>query len=146
MQQKEKQKNKSALFIFESQPPHLGEIIGLFRILAENEYENIAIHVNRNTKVIPINKVTTIWELALLPIKPSYKIFVSGTNFLELTEVPKEFKEYDLYTNLPEIYTHFIGMNIPIGFTGQFLGYNPVYLQVAYRQSLSLNMLNKRMR
>jgi len=130
---------KEALFLVESQPPHLGELISV--LLKINDYGTMHICVSGIPQVIPIPRVMATWLFLLS--KYSHKITVSAllTNFDMMPELPEKFKHCTVLTTSPKVFVHMSSLEIPVELVPKTLGYCGVFQRTAYRQGKALDYL-----
>lgn len=138
-QMTKKETKTKALYITESQPPHLGELISLLSVI--NDYDIIAICVNGNTKVMPIQHVLSTWVFLTQPYKDKIVTCASTDNFSTVAKLPEEFKDYTVLTTSDEVFAHLSSLNVTVRLIPRAKGYWPVFERVAYRQGLALEWL-----
>ena len=135
-------KNK-AVFLLESQPPHLGELITVLNKI--REYDPLYICVNKNVKVLPLQFAMTTWFFLMSHItgeKPT--IFAADfKQFESISKLPDqpEFKDCTILTTNKEISIHLSSINVPVELVPHVLGYHSVFLRSAYRQGRALDYL-----
>ena len=95
---------KEALFVLESQPPHLGELIPV--LLKIKEYDIMHICINGIPKVVPIPVVIATWHFLLDAYKDKITVSTLFEKFEELPELPEVFKHCTVLTTSPKVYTH----------------------------------------
>lgn len=139
MQEQNIPNKKRALFVLDSQPPHLGELIPV--LLKIKEYDIVHICVSGIPKVMPIPNVIATWLFLLEAYK--HKITVSSLliNFEELSELPEIFKDCTVLTISPKIYVHMTSLNIETELVPRARGYAGIFQRTAYRQGRALDYL-----
>jgi len=136
---------KEAVFMLESQPPHLGELITV--ILKLKEYDTIHICVSGAPKVVPIPMVVATWNFLLDAYKDRTTVSVMPTKFSELAKLPEIFKDCTVLTTSMEVYVHITSLNIEAELVPSALGYHGIFQRTAYRQGRALDYLfNNRVR
>ena len=82
--------NKSALFLLDSQPPHLGELVSV--LLKMKDYEFMHICVSGLPKTMPIRNVVATW----LFVMNAYKNVTVSALVMPFTELPELPQQYDI--------------------------------------------------
>jgi hypothetical protein len=139
MQEKNMSNKKEALFVLESQPLHLGELISV--LLKIGEYDIMHICVSSTPKAMPIPKVVATWLFLLHAYK--HKITVSSLfdKFTEIAGLPEIFKHCTVLTTSKEVYVHMTSLNIPVELVPRALGFYESFQRTAYRQGRALDYL-----
>lgn len=130
---------KEALFLVESQPPHLGELISI--LLKMQEYDIMNICVSTAPKVMPVPKVVATWQFLLGAYKHKVTISTLFEKFGEMPGLPEVFKNCTVLTTSTKVYVHMTSLNIPVELVPRALGYHGVFQRTAYRQGRALDYL-----
>ena len=132
-----------ALYVVESQPPNLAELIGLFSII--DKYEHVVICVSNVPKVMPLCSVFTLWEMMVKPYKDKITLSYTKDNFMSLSKLGEEYKDFKVVTISPELYTHLHSLNANVELLPRVIGYEPIFMRAAYRQARALDWLRTHM-
>ena len=130
---------REALFLVESQPPHLGELISI--LLKMNEYDIVHVCVSGIPSVLPISRVTVTWRFILNAYKRKATVSYINTKFEEMPGLPEMFKHCTVLTTSPKVYVHMSSLGIPTELVPRTMGYCGVFQRTAYRQGRALDFL-----
>ena len=130
---------KEALFLIESQPPHLGELTSV--LLKMKEYDIMHICVSGIPKVMPIPKVVATWLFHLVAYKDRVTVSSLLIKFTELPKLPEMFKHCTVLTTSVKVYVHMTSLNVPVELVPRALGYHGIFQRTAYRQGRALDYL-----
>jgi len=132
---------KEALFLVESQPPHLGEIISV--LLKIKDYDVMHICVSGIPKVVPIERVLATWTFLVDSLKDKNKVTVSAITleFATMPNIPEVYEHCTVLTTSPKVYVHMTSLNIETELVPKTLGYCGVFQRTAYRQGRALDYL-----
>jgi len=139
MQEQNTPNKKEALFVLESQPPHLGELIPV--LLKMKEYDVMHLCVSSIPRVMPVSSVIATWFFLLAAYKDKVTVSSSLIKFEELEELPEIFKHCVVLTTSTKIYVHMASLNIATELVPQALGYHGIFQRTAYRQGRALDYL-----
>jgi hypothetical protein len=128
-----------AVFIVESQPPSVAEILALYTIIPK--FEKIIVCVQNTPMVISINRVLKIWELIILPYQDKVMLSLGDKDFVSVSSLPEQFNDFAILTISEEIFTHLQSLNLEPGLVPRVSGYEPIFHRAAYRQSKALDWL-----
>ena len=132
---------KSAVFFLESQPPHFGELISV--LLKMRDYDFMNICVSGISKTMPVRNVVATWLFVLDAYRDKMTISALAFPFIELSELPKQFKDCTVLTTDREVFVHMSSLNIPAELVPRTLGYHGVFIRTAHRQGRALDWLLK---
>lgn len=130
---------KEALFLVESQPPHLGELISV--LLKIKEYDIMHICVSAIPKVTPVPRVMATWLFLLDAYKDKITVSAMRSKFEEMPELPKTFKDCTVLTTSTKVYVHMSSLNVEAELVPKTLGYCSTFQRTAYRQGRALDYL-----
>lgn len=130
---------KEAVFLVESQPPHLGELISV--LLKIRDYDKMHICVNATPSVLPIPRVLATWLFLLDAYKDKITVSAMIPKFAEMPELPKTLKHCTVLTTSPKVYVHMSSLNIETELVPKTLGYCETFQRTAYRQGRALDYL-----
>lgn len=139
MQEQSAPNKKEALFLLESQPPHLGELTSI--LLKMKEYDIMHVCVSGVPKVMPINRVIATWLFHLEAYKHKATVSSLLIKFEELPALPEIFKHCTVLTTSIKVYVHMTSLNIPVELVPHALGYHGIFQRTAYRQGRALDYL-----
>lgn len=128
-----------AVLIVESQPPNISEVVALFSLV--NKYEHVILCVQNNPIVISVGQVMSIWQLLIEPVEDKVTLTFGDKEFKSIAKIPKEYEDCHLLTVAPDIYTHLQSLGVEAGLLPRLQGYEPTFLQVAYKQSKALQWI-----
>lgn len=134
-----KERKKEAVFLVESQPPHLGELTSV--LLKMREYDIMHICVSGIPKVMPVPRVIATWLFHLTAYKDKVTVSALFTKFAELSELPEVFKHCTVLTTSVKVYVHMTSLNVPVELVPRALGYHGIFQRTAYRQGRALDYL-----
>ena len=120
---------KEAVFLLESQPPHLGELISV--LLKMKEYDTMNICVNGIPKVVSIPVVIATWTHLLDAYKDKITVSSLVTKFEELAELPEIFKNCTVLTTSTKVYVQMTSLNIEVELVPTALGYSGIFQRTA---------------
>jgi len=140
MQEKNTLNKKEALFLVESQPLHLGELISVF--LKLKDYDFIYICVSGVPQVMPINMVTASWIFLLDAHKDKTAVFVAPQKFENIVKLPKVLEHCTVLTTSTKIYVHMASSGIKTELVPRATGYWGIFQRTAYRQGRALDYLH----
>ena len=130
---------KEALFLIESQPPHLGELVSV--LLKIKEYDVMHICVSAIPQVVPINRVMATWLFLLDAYKDKVTVSAMLSKFEEMPELPEMFKGCTVLTTCTKVYVHLSSLNLKAELVPKTLGYCGAFQRTAYRQGRALDYL-----
>jgi len=130
---------KEALFLIESQPPHLGELISI--LLKLKEYDIMHICVSGIPKVIPVSRVIATWQFLLHDYKNKVTILTMIVKYEELTALPEIFKKCTVLTTSSKVYTHMSSLGVETELVPKTIGYCDTFQRTAYRQGRAYDYL-----
>lgn len=133
-----KDKNE-ALFLVESQPPHLGEMTSV--LLKMKDYDVMHICVSGIPKVMPVPKVIATWLFHLAPYKDKVTVSSLFMKFEEMPKLPEMFKHCTVLTTSTKVYVHMTSLNVKTELVPTVLGYHGAFQRTAYRQGRALDWL-----
>lgn len=128
-----------ALFLIESQPPHLGELIPV--LLKMKDYDVIHVCVSGIPKVTSIPRVIATWLFLLTAYKDKVTVSSLLMKFEELPRLPELFKHCTVLTTSTKVYVHMTSLNIETELVPKVLGYHGIFQRTAYRQGRALDWL-----
>jgi len=130
---------KEALFLLESQPPHLGELIPV--LLKLQEYDTMHVCISGVPKVVPVARVIATWKFLLAAYKSKASILVINEKYEELTELPEIFKNCTVLTTSLKVYIHMASLGVETELVPKPLGYCDVFQRTAYRQGRAYDFI-----
>lgn len=135
---------KKAVILLESQPPHMGELLQVLRVL--QKYETLYICVNAFPSVMPLAIVYEMWAIILQPYATRIHIIASKLQFKSVmkSDLPTTFEDCIYLTSNRETFVHLSSMNVSIELIPRASGFNSTFYQVAYRQSRALDWLENK--
>lgn len=134
---------KQAVFLVESQPPHLGEFVAF--MLEIDNFDLVHVCLIGKESVMPIQHVQSIWQILARPFADKVMIHYSTNDFTELSVLPVELKDCVVLTQSAEIFVHMNTIGVPVKLLARLMGYSNIFQRVAYRQGRALDwLLNRR--
>lgn len=135
-----------AVFLVESQPPHMGELIGILNKM--KDYSTLHICIDKDERVIPLQLAMTTWFFIMSHVsKVRPTIFAAKfSGFKTISKLPDqaEFKDCVILTTDKEIFIHLSSINSPVELVANVLGYHSTFFRNAYRQGRALDYLLQR--
>jgi len=130
---------KEAMFLVESQPPHIGELLSV--LMKIDEYDFIYVVVTGTPLVLPVAHALTTWSVMLKAYKDKVLICSSNQKFTEIVKLPKQYKDCTVLTTSRKTFIHMSSNNIASELVGRPMGYHSTFLRTAYRQGRALDWL-----
>jgi len=129
---------KQALFLLDSQPPHLGELISV--LLKMKDFDIMNICVSGFSKSMPIQNVVATW-LFVMSAYENVTVSALLLPFIELSELPSQFKDCTVLTTDRKVFVHMSSIGVPVELVPRTLGYHGIFIRTAYRQGRALDWL-----
>lgn len=133
---------KHALFVLDSQPPHLGEVLSVIREL--DNYETMLVCIKNRSIIMKVPQVLMIWQLILKQYSHKCMICAWHEDFAEISTLPDQFNGKQIITFDSKIYAHLSSINIPTKLVLDIPGYCTLFIRSSYRQGFAWNWLKKR--
>lgn len=129
-----------AVFFLQSQPPTIGEVLSVISQI--DNYDKLYICINSKSSVMPIAKTIAIWYAILKPygaktVIVSYDFY----SLFTLSSIPKKFSNCKILTKSQKLFVHLSAINVNVDLIGTPSGFEDIFEQTAYRQSIALYWL-----
>lgn len=133
-------KETCAVFVCESQPPNIAEVIGVLQKI--DAYDKMIVCISGNEKVTPLNQARAIWKIILQKYRQKIYICSYTTPFHSITVLPELFLGHTILTIDKKIFVHLSSLGIDAFLLPRVSGYEEIFLRAAYRQSKAYEFLN----
>lgn len=135
----DKRVRMKAVYIIESQPPTLGELYSLYRIV--DNFDHIFLCIQNAPMVTPVPAAMAIWETLIKPYQDKVTLCIGDKDFVSVSKIPEKYEDCKILTISQPIFTHLQSLNINVGLVPRLPGYESIFLRAAYRQSKALEWI-----
>lgn len=141
MPQKAKEPKNIGLFLLNSQPPNIGELISVLSVI--DKYDGLILCFKTPMEVMPIKHVIEIWAVILQKYKSKFILTSSDTDFTTIAKLSKDFKDKTILTLSKRVFVHLSTMGMKVRMVDRVKGYHSVFLRSAYIQGRALDFINE---
>jgi hypothetical protein len=142
MQQKPNEQPKNiGLFLLNSQPPNIGELISVLSVI--DKYDGLILCFKTPIQIMPIKHVTEIWTVILEKYKGKFILTSCNTDFATVSKLTKDFKDKTILTLSKRVFVHLSTMGMKVKLVDRVKGYHSMFLRSAYIQGRALDYINE---
>ena len=135
-------KINKAVFLLESQPPHIGEVLSVLSVI--DEYEFLYICVSNRATVLPILHVIKIWEQLLKAYDKKIAVCSEEWDFVTSTNLPEKFKDCAIFTVSQKIYANLSIGSLPVELVATAIGYETIFEASAFKKGRAYHYIKSK--